>query len=78
MEELEINRVAGGNLNGIGSAFMIRSPNCSVVRLRIRPKEGYIAPTENIVHDGSSEGTVSPSSQFIVMGNFDPYPVRSG
>lgn len=42
--------------NRVGHAFMQRCPDYPVVRARIRPGEGYIAPTGNIVHDGSTEG----------------------
>jgi hypothetical protein len=34
--------------------FMARFSSYPVVRVRIHPGEAYIAPTENIVHDGSS------------------------
>jgi hypothetical protein len=34
--------------------FMRSFPSYPVVRVRIRPGEGYVAPTENIAHDGSS------------------------
>ena len=31
-------------------------PGTEILRLRVRPGEAYIAPTENIVHDGSTLG----------------------
>jgi hypothetical protein len=34
--------------------FMAKFSSYPVIRVRIRPGEAYIAPTENIVHDGSS------------------------
>lgn len=40
----------------LGPKFMARYPLYPVVKLRIRPKEAYIAPTENIVHDGCTLG----------------------
>ena len=40
----------------LGSAFLDRFPNYPVVKLRIAPGEAYIAPTENIIHEGSSLG----------------------
>jgi len=43
----------------IGRVFMSLFPSYPVVRLRIRPGEGYIAPTENIVHDASTTGTTA-------------------
>jgi hypothetical protein len=43
----------------IGRVFMALFPLYPVVRLRIRPGEGYIAPTENVVHDASTIGTTA-------------------
>jgi hypothetical protein len=53
-------RVRGERLHnymtGLGRAFLSRYPDVPVMRCRVKPGEAYIAPTENIVHDGSSEG----------------------
>jgi hypothetical protein len=43
----------------IGRVFMTLFSSYPVVRLRIRPGEGYIAPTENIVHDASTIGATT-------------------
>jgi hypothetical protein len=43
----------------IGRVFMSLFSSYPVARLRIRPGEGYIAPTENIVHDASTAGTTA-------------------
>ena len=40
----------------IGREFMERFPDVPVVRCRIGPGDAYIAPTENLVHDGSHSG----------------------
>jgi len=50
--------------------FMQRFPDYPVVRVRIAPGEGYIAPTENIIHDGSSLGSATPDVQTTLRGHF--------
>lgn len=46
--------------DALGTAFSDRFlhefPSLPVARLCIRPGEAYIAPTENLIHDGSSSG----------------------
>lgn len=39
-------------------------------RLRLEPGEGYIAPTELIPHDGSSEGQPAPSTAAFWLGHW--------
>lgn len=36
--------------------FLSAFANYPITRLRVRPGEAYIAPTDNLIHDGSSEG----------------------
>jgi hypothetical protein len=48
--------------SGVGSSafakiFMQSFPSFPISRLRVRPSEAYIAPTENLIHDGSSTGS---------------------
>jgi len=41
----------------LAHAFMAARPDYPVLRLELRPGEGYCAPTQNLVHDGyTSEG----------------------
>lgn len=49
----------------------------SVFRLRIDPGQAYIAPTENIIHDGSTAGT-GPSQHFTLRGHIVAKASRSG
>lgn len=37
-------------------AFLSAMPNHPVIRVKVYPGEAYIAPTENLIHDGSSIG----------------------
>jgi hypothetical protein len=56
----------------IGRQFMARFPNVPVIRCRVGPGEGYIAPTENLFHDGSSIGQSYPDQVFTVRGRIRP------
>lgn len=40
------------------------------LRIRIEPGEGYIAPTELLVHDGSTSGIAGPSTALFWLGRF--------
>lgn len=53
----------------IGREFMEQFPEIPVVRCRLSPGEAYIAPTENLVHDGSSFGQTAVDEQFTVIGH---------
>ena len=55
----------------IGKSFMSTFPNYPVVRVRLRPGEAYIAPTENILHDGSSAGVGNVNHYLSLRGRFD-------
>jgi hypothetical protein len=54
--------------------FMTLFPSYPVVRVRIRPGEAYIAPTENIVHDGSSIDMNAMDVTLSVRGRFGLCP----
>jgi hypothetical protein len=49
--------------------FMERYPDVPVIRCRLASGEAYIAPTENLIHDGSSEGAREVDRQFTVRGH---------
>jgi tryptophan 7-halogenase len=55
----------------VARLFMRISPDYPVVSVEVRPGEAYIAPTENIIHDGSSEGMRSPDVTFTSIGCYD-------
>ena len=56
----------------IGRQFMEKYPEIPIVRCRLRPGEAYIAPTENLVHDGSSVGQGDIDRQFTIRGHIRP------
>jgi hypothetical protein len=53
---------------GLGRLFMERFPSTPVVRCRIAPWEAYLAPTENLVHDGSSLGQSDKDRHYTLLG----------
>jgi hypothetical protein len=59
----------GGSL---GQLFLERYPDYPVTRLAIQPGHAYIAPTENLLHDGagSSDGMIDIS--YTMLGWFRP------
>lgn len=53
-----------------GQLFFRRFPRYPVVKLRMRPGEAYIAPTENLIHDGCTTGMTSPDVTLSLLGRF--------
>ncbi|WP_454798682.1 radical SAM protein [Novosphingobium lindaniclasticum] len=56
----------------LGHAFLRAFPNYPVVRLTIEPGEAYIAPTENLIHDATTLGMISPDLALHMIGFFAP------
>jgi hypothetical protein len=54
----------------LGLAFMRTFPAYPVLRLRIDPGEGYLAPTEDLVHDASTVGLRSWDLAVHILGRF--------
>jgi hypothetical protein len=55
----------------IGRSFMARWPECPIVRLEVPPGYAYVAPTDNVYHDGSSIGTEIAGWHLTVRGFFE-------
>lgn len=53
-----------------GRIFMRRFNRYPVLRLQILPGEAYIAPTENLIHDGSTAGSATPDIMLSLLGQF--------
>jgi hypothetical protein len=49
---------------------MRQFPTYPVLRLRVKPGEAYIAPTDNLIHDGSSVGKQFPDITIHNLGYF--------
>jgi hypothetical protein len=59
----------GGDL---ARRFLRCFPDEPVMRLSILPGEAYIAPTENLVHDGCTLDTAGPDVTLTLRGHFEP------
>lgn len=56
--------------NYIVKEFFRKCGGYPIIRLLVAPGEAYIAPTENIIHDGSSLGMVGMDATFTLLGTF--------
>jgi hypothetical protein len=65
-------RRAGGGRKQLGNLFLERNVGYPVVRVRIDPGEAYIAPSDDIVHDGDTLGKVLPDVNYALLGHFSP------
>lgn len=63
-----MKRCGSKSNNDIVSAFFQAYSNEVVFRLRIKPLEFYVAPTENMIHDGSTLGQTSSDKAVFVRG----------
>lgn len=54
----------------VGDEFMKKYPDYPVVKLKVAPKEAYIAPTDNLIHDASSVGKQYPDITLSFIGYF--------
>lgn len=66
----------------LGRAFLRAYPAYPVIRVLLKPGEAYIAPTDNVCHDGSTLGSTSPDVTFTARGyfpcQFEPIAGRPG
>ncbi|MBL8510777.1 MAG: hypothetical protein JNM52_03945 [Betaproteobacteria bacterium] len=52
--------------------FLLRHGDYPVVKVRVKPGEAYIAPTEIMIHDGSTVGKHYFDASFTFLGCFRP------
>ena len=64
----ENNLLIQDPIGSLGDIFMESFPEYPIIKIRISPGEAYIAPTENMIHDGCTLGTNSTDVSFVVMG----------
>jgi hypothetical protein len=62
----------GQSTHNFRRAFMTNFAHVPVIKLRIRPGEAYLAPVENMIHDGCTVGQKSFDVQFSACGHFRP------
>jgi hypothetical protein len=77
MAQMVSGRADGGEALGLRStplihAFLESFPRYPVVRLAVFPGEAYVAPTENMIHDGSTLGMAAEDQQVTLRGRFEP------
>lgn len=56
--------------DGLADEFMRRFPEYPVIKIRVAPGEAYIAPVQNIIHDGSTEGSQQLDIHVAYLGRF--------
>jgi len=61
-----------GRYTVLARQFMEQFPDVPIIRCRLAPGEAYVAPTENLVHDGSSVGQSDIDEQFTIRGHIRP------
>ena len=54
--------------SSIANEFMHKYPNYPVVKIRLKPGQGYVAPTQNIIHDGYTAGKHEADINFMLRG----------
>jgi tryptophan halogenase len=62
--------VRGLGATDIGRLFLRTFSNYPVVSIEVRPGEAYVAPTEEIIHDGASDRMTSSDITFTMLGHF--------
>lgn len=50
--------------------FLSANPDCPALRMRQKPYEAYIAPTDNIIHDGCTVGMQGMDVSLVLIGEF--------
>ena len=58
------------NINKVVNLFLSENQNYPVIKVKIKPMNGYIAPTENIIHDGSTFNTNNKDITLTIRGYF--------
>lgn len=54
------------------ASFLEKFPDYPVISLKLLPGYGYIAPTDNIIHDGSTIDVEGNDYVVSLLGNFNP------
>jgi hypothetical protein len=60
----------------LGERFSQLRPEYPVIRLRIDPGEAYVLPTDNLIHDGSTEGSRYTDITLTYLGQFVPHVLK--
>ena len=55
---------------GYARVLFARAPQTALFKVRVRPGEMYLAPTDNLIHDGTSVGADGPDITLNLRGHF--------
>jgi hypothetical protein len=55
---------------GYATALFDHAPETTIFKVRIRPGEMYLAPTDNLIHDGTTAGSNGPDVTLNLRGVF--------
>ena len=74
---IDIDRDAGALIDQFGVSNLARRylevfPDQTIVRVVVRPGEAYVAPTENLIHDGHAPAGSDPDLSLTIRGRFLP------
>jgi hypothetical protein len=58
----------------VSKSFFRYYPTYPVTKIAINPFEAYIAPTDNVIHDGTTVGMTSPDLTIVLFGFFNLRP----
>jgi len=70
-----VDELAGGTDRdlgyiGWGRALFAQAPETPIWKVRVRPGELYLAPTDNLIHDGTTVGNDAPDVTLNLRGHF--------
>ena len=63
-----IDKTDEANIHLIVDTFFKEFSSYPVIRIKLNPGEAYIAPTDNIIHDGSSLGQLRHDMNLTIRG----------
>jgi hypothetical protein len=75
----EIGTVSSGDIPNIssiwsateiGRRFLRTMPDYPIISITISPLEGYLAPTENMIHDASTMRMVDHDVSLVIHGQY--------
>jgi len=58
------------DINSVYKTFAKHNKEIPIYRIEIKPYEAYVAPTEYIIHDGSSWNSMFPDINIVFRGKF--------
>lgn len=74
VEKKNSKKIEDYNTTTLTTDFFKLYPKYPVAKLKINPFEAYIAPTENIIHDGCTDGNEDVDVNFMIRGYFRLVP----